>query len=125
MSKHPIAPKPLAHNIKKAHGLAVLTLVSAFLAAPALAQDPSAPRQKVLIYQLIQDCGSCHGSTLKGGLGPALLPGNLKGKDAEVLAAIILNGVPGTPMPPWRFEINEDEALWLARRIKEGVADEH
>lgn len=125
MSKQPVAPKPLARNIKKASGLAVVTLVLAFLAAPALAQDPSAPRQKALIYQLIQDCGSCHGSRLKGGLGPALLPDNLKGKDAEVLAAIILNGVPGTPMPPWRFEINEDEALWLARRIKEGVTDEH
>ena len=34
-------------------------------------------RQDQLRYLLRQDCGSCHGMTLKGGLGPALLPDNL------------------------------------------------
>jgi hypothetical protein len=33
-------------------------------------------RQKELIHLVRQDCGSCHGMTLQGGLGPALLPAN-------------------------------------------------
>ena len=67
-----------------------------------------------------QDCGSCHGLTLKGGLGPALLPDALAGRDIETLAAIILDGLPGTPMPPWKSELSRDDALWIATRLKEG-----
>ncbi len=59
--------------------------------------------------------------TLKGGLGPALLPEDLEGRRAEDLAASILDGVPDTPMPPWRNEISEKEALWLAERLLEGL----
>ncbi|MBY0432057.1 MAG: cytochrome C oxidase Cbb3, partial [Rhodospirillales bacterium] len=42
-------------------------------AAPASAA-PSPARQAALFNLLAQDCGSCHGLTMKGGLGPALLP---------------------------------------------------
>lgn len=31
-------------------------------------------REKQLIHMVKQDCGSCHVMTLKGGLGPTLLP---------------------------------------------------
>jgi cytochrome c55X len=85
------------------------------------AAEPSAARQAELRHLLLQDCGSCHGLTLKGGLGPALLPGTLKDKDAESLAQIVLHGVPGTPMPPWAPELSEREARWLAGVLKEGV----
>jgi cytochrome c55X len=61
--------------------------------------------------------------TLKGGLGPALLPEALAERRENDLAAVILNGVPGTPMPPWAFEITDDEARWLARRLKQGLGD--
>lgn len=125
MSARPFALKPLVHKLKHAIGAVALVFAFGLVCASAFAQAPSPARQKALIYQLIQDCGSCHGSTLRGGLGPALLPDNLKGKDAEALAAIILDGVPGTPMPPWRFEINENEALWLAQRIKRGIKNAH
>ncbi len=82
--------------------------------------DTITARQKELLYVLDQDCGSCHGSTLKGGLGPSLLPDNLQGKNARELAEIILDGVPNTPMPPWRPLMSEKEALWLAQVLKAG-----
>lgn len=95
--------------------------VVAMLASSALAGPPSAERQAELIYLLQQDCGSCHGLTLKGGLGPPLLPGPLAGRDEEEIAEAILHGRPGMPMPPWEVEISRDEALWLARLLKRGL----
>lgn len=65
-----------------------------------------------------QDCGSCHGMTLKGGLGPDLLASRLSNVPSETLAAIILNGVPGTPMPAWRGLLSEEDALWIADYLK-------
>lgn len=97
-------------------------LLAAAVALPAAA-DPTMARQKELTYRLRQDCGSCHGLTLKGGLGPALLPGTVAGKPGEVLVDIILHGIPGTPMPPWAFEITPEEARWLVARLRAGVDD--
>ena len=51
-------------------------------AMPAAA-EPSPARQKELIHLVRQDCGSCHGMTLQGGLGPALLPATLADKPVE------------------------------------------
>lgn len=80
----------------------------------------SASRQKELLYLLQQDCGSCHGLTLKGGLGSALLPANLADKPDDALVEIIMQGLPGTPMPPWRFLLKEQEAAFLVRAMKTG-----
>ena len=92
----------------------------ALLAAvgPALALD--AKREAELVDLVRQDCGSCHGMTLKGGLGHPLVPERIEQVDAESLAAIILGGVPGTPMPPWRGLITNEEARWIADRLKVG-----
>ena len=90
------------------------------LAGAAGAAEPTAARQAELMHRLDQDCGSCHGLTRKGGLGPALLPAALAGKDRDGLIAIVLDGVPGTPMPPWRGELSQDEAAWLVDRLIEG-----
>ncbi len=62
--------------------------------------------------------------TLKGGLGKPLLPEDLADRDAETLAEIILDGIPETPMPPWRGQLTEAEALWIARKLKEGFPHE-
>ena len=97
-----------------------LVLLLALLPVAAWAADPPPERQTELIHLLRQDCGSCHGLTLKGGLGPPLLPVSLAAQDSEGLAQVILEGVPGTPMPPWAFEIAPEEALWLAGRLKRG-----
>jgi len=99
-------------------GLAAATVVSGGAAA-----DPNGPRQAELLHRLKHDCGSCHGMTLKGGLGPSLLPVAIAGRPDDLLAEVILKGVPGTPMPPWDFEISRDEATWLAQRLKEGLDD--
>ena len=62
-----------------------------------------APEAAARLGNLVrQDCGSCHGLTLKGGLGKPLTADSLAQWDREQLTAIILDGVPGTPMPPWR-----------------------
>lgn len=78
-------------------------------------------RQAQLKYLLQQDCGSCHGMTLKGGLGPALLPDILKDKPDALLVATILDGRAGTAMPPWRSQLTEAEAEWLVEQLREGV----
>jgi cytochrome c55X len=77
-------------------------------------------RARELVHMLRHDCGSCHGLTLKGGLGPALLPENLAGLPREGLVRIILHGVAGTPMPAWRGLLEEGEAAWLADKLQEG-----
>ena len=61
--------------------------------------------------------------TLKGGLGPSLLPESIRDRSDALLIDVILNGVPGTPMPPWDFEISRDEAAWLIGRLREGNVD--
>lgn len=81
----------------------------------------NAKRQQELLHLLKQDCGSCHGLTLKGGLGPALLPQNLSGKPVSFLAYTILNGRPGTAMPPWKFLLKPEEAEWLAGVLVRGA----
>lgn len=93
------------------------------LGSGAHGAQPSAERQAVLLHRLKHDCGSCHGMTLKGGLGPPLRPAALKGKSDDMLVEVILRGLPGTPMPPWAFEISQSEALWLVRRLREGDID--
>lgn len=88
--------------------------------AGAAAGQPTAERQAELRYLLAQDCGSCHGLTLKGGLGPALTPPALAGKPVEFLQLTILHGRPGTAMPPWRGLLTEDDSRWLAERLLAG-----
>ena len=70
-------------------------------------------RQSELYSMLYQDCGSCHGLTMRGGLGPALLPSTLHGKPKQLLVSTILYGRHGTAMPPWNPMLNADEAGWI------------
>lgn len=93
---------------------AVLAATSAF-AADVI--DPNALKR--LVHQ---DCGSCHGLSLKGGLGPDLRSKTLEHYDAEVLTGVILDGIPDTAMPPWRPLISEEEAEWIARYLLEQEA---
>ena len=87
----------------------------------ASAQELTPQRQDELHNLILQDCGSCHGMTLKGGLGSALRPADLDGVDPSTIAHIILNGVPGKPMPPWRGLLSDSEAIWIAHALKAGV----
>ena len=98
--------------------IASFLLVSASHLAMA---DISTERQTELMYLLKQDCGSCHGMTLKGGLGPSLLPESLNGKPKELLVTTILEGRTGTAMPPWKAMLTQDEAEWITVQLLQGV----
>lgn len=84
------------------------------------AETPAPARQQELIRLVRQDCGSCHGLSLAGGLGPALDRETLRSRPIEFLKFVILEGRPGTAMPPWRGLLSETEAGWIAARLTEG-----
>ena len=94
-----------------------IVLAAALWPMAGVAELP-AERQAQLRHMLTHDCGSCHGLRLTGGLGPPLTPARLAGKESQALASIIRYGVPGTPMPPWKAMISEEEARWLADLMK-------
>lgn len=81
-------------------------------------------RKEQLIHMVKQDCGSCHGMTLKGGLGPALLPENVKDKPILFLQNTILYGRPGTAMPPWKTILTKQETLWISQQLQQGFEQE-
>jgi cytochrome c55X len=91
------------------------------LAAAAAAAQPAPARRAELVELVRQDCGACHGLTLKGGLGPSLEPAAMADKDAEYLSFVILHGRRGTPMPPWRGQLTDAEARWIAEALKQGL----
>ncbi len=94
------------------------TLLLLCISLNCLAAEPTSVRQAELRHLLKNDCGACHGLTLKGGMGPALLPDNLQGKPDEFLINTILQGRKGTAMPPWKAFMNTDDALWLVRQLR-------
>lgn len=98
--------------------VAVSLLLTGFLRAAAL---PDEVRQAELLYLLRHDCGSCHGITRGGGLGPPLLPGNLADRPRMQLVNTVLDGRNGTPMPPWRGQLSEEEVYWLVDVLREGT----
>ena len=88
------------------------------LALPCAA-EVNLDRAAELEHMVTQDCGSCHGLTRRGGLGSPLTTQALIHAEPEALAAIILDGVPNTAMPPWRPLLSEEEAIWIARYLKQ------
>jgi cytochrome c55X len=75
-----------------------------------------------LQHLLKQDCGSCHGMTLRGGLGPSLLPQDLSTRSVTALTQKILWGVPQRGMPAWQPLLSEAEAAWLAEQLVNGAS---
>lgn len=86
---------------------------------------PNQLRRSELIKLVRQDCGSCHGLTLKGGLGPALLPETLQDKPVDSLKSTILYGRPGTAMPPWQRFLTESEAEWIVVNLQKSFPEGH
>ncbi len=77
-------------------------------------------RQDELRYFVKHDCGSCHGMTLKGGLGPALLPEALSAKPKAFLVSTILEGRENTAMPPWNPMLSRADATWIVEQLQSG-----
>jgi len=94
-----------------------------FLLALNIGADEIIPpeRQSHLLHFLRHDCGACHGMTLKGGLGPSLLPQALADKPKEFLLYTILQGRAQTAMPPWRDFLTKVEAEWLLEQLLTGI----
>ena len=85
-----------------------------------LADPVSTPRQEELRELIHQDCGSCHGMNLTGGLGPAITQQALKNKSHTFLKNTIRDGRPGTPMPPWKNLLSEMDIEWITNYLKQG-----
>ena len=85
-----------------------------------MASDSPDVDPEALARLVQQDCGSCHGLTLKGGLGPDIRPQSLEHYDPETLSAIIMDGIPGTPMPPWRPLLTQAEVNWMVDYLLTG-----
>lgn len=101
----------------------LLAVFALLVLPPPSARALDADRQAELAALVRQDCGSCHGLTLKGGLGKPIDPQALAGVDAAGISQIILDGVPGTPMPPWRGLLTVEEATWIAQALKSGLPE--
>jgi cytochrome c55X len=102
-------------------GLGIALVLMFSQAVTAASPDKDTLDKKELRNLLVQDCGSCHGLTMRGGLGPALLPETLADKPDAVLVSTIMDGRPGTAMPPWRPLLSEDDANWMVQQLKQGL----
>jgi len=102
-------------------GLTVVLLPAALAAA---AQGVDAARQQQLIRMVRQDCGACHGMRLTGGLGPALTRDALADGPLDAMAATVVHGRPGTPMPPWRALLSDADVRWIVEQLARGFPDE-
>jgi mono/diheme cytochrome c family protein len=85
--------------------LAAVTLLFAPLAAAAgpSAADPVSIDSAALYRQ---HCAACHGAQRLGGMGPALLPGNLGRLQPAQAATVIAEGRAATQMPAFGAQLN-------------------
>ena len=105
--------------MKKTFLIASLLSTGLLFAQSTVAEVDSA-RQNELLYFIKHDCGSCHGMTLKGGLGPALLPETLSAKPKDYLVTTIMEGRKNTAMPPWKTMLSQDDAIWITEQLQNG-----
>lgn len=130
MTDHRVAP---CFTVQQPYGLphplALLMLTVAMFGmtyavnSAAADAEPTPQRAAQLMYMVRQDCGSCHGMTLRGGLGPSLLPAALAGKPADYLKYVILTGTAGSAMPGWAPLLTDIDADWIAQRLLRGFPD--
>lgn len=97
----------------------VLAMALAITSVQALAGAPEGEAE--LKNFVIQDCGSCHGLKLKGGLGPPLRPADIEALPEAAISAIIREGVPGTAMPPWKALLTDQQIAWISQQLKSGA----
>lgn len=112
-------PDPLL-RCKLAGAVAFLALGPGLAIAGNAPAAPDTGRRQALVRMVRQDCGSCHGMRLAGGLGPSLLPEKMADWPDDSLVATILHGRPGTAMPGWQRFMDEAEAGWIVARLKQG-----
>jgi len=102
----------------------LLSLYSGYASCESGMNDSDTPtlgRQLELQNLINQECGSCHGLHMNGGLGLPLTPDALTGKPVEALRDTILYGRQGTAMPPWKPFLTRAEAEWIVQILLEGL----
>ena len=114
--------------------IAVASIFLALIAMPIIASEAESSttddsitesRAIELTHMVRHDCGSCHGMTLKGGLGPSLLPEQFEGKNVDYIKLTILHGRNGTAMPPWKAIISDSDAEWIAEFLLSGKINQY
>ena len=88
--------------------LAIILLVAS---SSCFAAEPSAEKQTELRTMLKNMCSACHGTDLKGAMGPALKPETLSNKADEMLIDTIYNGRKGTMMSSWKASITRGRGM--------------
>lgn len=120
--------RPMRHGRNTVAWRSVITATAGLwlgvAAGSAVSAQPDTHRQQQLVRMVRQDCGSCHGMQLTGGLGPALTREALADRTVGTVAATIFHGRPGTPMPPWRSMLSEGDAAWIAEQLLAGFPQE-
>lgn len=88
---------------------AVLLCLTLTIARPTFAQE---------VTELYRDnCAECHNEHRLGGMGPALLPGNLKRLRNQAAVEVITNGRVATQMPAFAEKLSEKDIAALAEYI--------
>ena len=90
---------------------ALAFLLLALLGAAQAGENPPAER----LYQ--EHCASCHGSDRLGGMGPALLPENLRRLRRAEARKVIEAGRPATQMPAYGKTLNTGQTQALVELI--------
>lgn len=88
-------------------------LFAAHAAASEQTQTDEIDARQVYIHY----CSVCHGTDRLGGIGPALLPGNLRRLKKPAAAATIAKGRVATQMPPFEATLNEAQIEKLVAYI--------
>jgi cytochrome c55X len=101
------------------HALTLLVAVSLFSPSGQSGAGLEQDRQQQIIYLLHQDCGSCHGMRLTGGLGPSLVPELMLQRPDAYLRAVISDGIPDTAMPPWANILKPEEINFIIAQLKQ------
>tara|TARA_R110002050_G_scaffold203490_2_gene338733 strand:+ start:44057 stop:45625 length:1569 start_codon:yes stop_codon:yes gene_type:complete len=83
-----------------------------FSASSAMAGEVEIDARTLAVYQ--QQCAACHGEDRLGGIGPALLPENLKRLKKKNAIATIADGRMATQMPGFAAQLASEDIAALA-----------
>ena len=93
-------------------------LVAATLGLSFHPVSAQAPPNVAALYTSL--CANCHGPTMQGGQGPSLVDGEWKHGDSDAdITRVIRDGVPTTPMAPFRTALSDLQIRALVIHIRE------
>ncbi len=93
----------------------LLSLCATLLVVGAAAASADDANRALVLYQT--HCASCHGEDRLGGVGPALLPQNLRRLRQAKAAKVIAQGRPATQMPAFGQDLTEPQIAALVGLI--------